>query len=769
MYLRNIVFILMSFAVPGLSFAQDCFFSIKGVVQEQGSDTHVPFTNIVIEESKRGVMSDVHGTFELKNVCKGDVHLIVSYIGYETQKAYFKVDGDTSVVIRLSKATRLLNEVSVVGMEMMESTQEVQMIREATIAENANQNLGNMLESIAGVSTLRTGSTISKPVVHGMYGNRLTILNNGVAQSGQQWGADHAPEIDPWSANKLTVVKGAAALEYQGSNLGSVVMIDPKEIDNEPHLHGKGSYFYESNGRGHGVNMQLEQDKWLAWRAVGTVKKSGDKRSPNYFLTNTGHEEANFTLQLEKSITPDWKTELYLSTFNSNLGILRGSHIGNLTDSEDAFEREVPFHTKDYFSYDISAPYQKVNHHLVKFHTGYAYGETAMLDFTYAGQLNLRKEFDVRRSGRSDMPALSLEQFSHFFEFKFEKELNIEWLLKTGVQLNSVNNTNLPETGILPLIPDYVSNKTGVFAITQWDSDRWFVEFGGRFDYDVQRVAAISQTVPREIIRYNNLFANYSASGGASYELSPGVTLAYNIGLTSRNPEVNELYSNGVHQGVGGIEEGDPNLKKENSFKNTFSIKANSQNRLMVDALVYWQKIDDFIYLNPQDTVRLTIRGVFPVFKYEQTDAVIYGLDFAATYKFTDLTNAVLKYSYLKGWNEGDDLPLINMPSNNIFAAVNYILPKAGRFENITLELNNRYVFEQRNLLPSQDYAPPPKGYNLVGAKVSAEKQLGSVRLNTFAKAENLLNQVYRDYLNRWRYFADDLGINVVLGVSLEF
>ena len=51
---------------------------------------------------------------------------------------------------------------------------------------------------------LRNGSGISKPVIHGLFGNRVTILNNGITQSGQQWGNDHAPEIDPFVADHLS-------------------------------------------------------------------------------------------------------------------------------------------------------------------------------------------------------------------------------------------------------------------------------------------------------------------------------------------------------------------------------------------------------------------------------------------------------------------------------------------------------------------------------------------------------------------------------------
>ena len=103
------------------------------------------------------------------------------------------------------------------------------------IEDNSHKPLAELLDSEAGVSTLRNGAGIGKPIVHGLFGNRLTILNNGVAQSGQQWGNDHSPEIDPLSADKVTILKGAGAIEHQGGNLGAVILVQPLRIPKDPH------------------------------------------------------------------------------------------------------------------------------------------------------------------------------------------------------------------------------------------------------------------------------------------------------------------------------------------------------------------------------------------------------------------------------------------------------------------------------------------------------------------------------------------------------
>ena len=126
-----------------------------------------------------------------------------------------------------------------------------------------------------------------------------------------------------------------------------------------------------------------------------------------------------------------------------------------------------------------------------------------------------------------------------------------------------------------------------------------------------------------------------------------------------RNPAINELYSNGLHQGVSGIEEGDIKLKTEQSIKNTLNYKWLPSANFTLNALVYHQHIKDYIFLNPQEEFRLTIRGAFPVFRYEQTNANLYGLDISTQFTVCRSLLGQLKYSYLKGNDIKNNTPLV--------------------------------------------------------------------------------------------------------------
>ena len=163
------------------------------------------------------------------------------------------------------------------------------------------------------------------------------------------------------------------------------------------------------------------------------------------------------------------------------------------------------------------------------------------------------------------------------------------------------------------------------------------------------------------------------------------------------------------------------------------------------------------------------------MFKYEQTDASIYGVDFSSQFTISNLIIGQVKYSYLRGDDTKNDVPLIYMPPSSVFGSLTYrTLNPINLSSKITLdefeiELNNRMVFEQIHILAEQDFIAPPAGYNLVGLKVSTNMLTPSYKVRLFVKADNLLNAQYRDYLNRQRYFADDVGISITMGINFKF
>ncbi len=747
-----------------------CDISISGRVLDRATKSPLEYALIMSEGSNDAYIADSLGFFKIDNVCPGDLHLSLSHLACSPEHIFIELKNDTIIDLFLEHHFELLDEVVVHGHSDESGTNASSTISKREIESESYKSLAELSARIVGVSMLRNGTTSAKPIVHGLYGNRLTILNNGISQSGQQWGNDHAPEIDASNAHHISVVKGASALSYMGNNLGSVVLVESNPVSNDPNIQGTINYIYNQNGRGNTLSGTVEKKSKLAsWRIGGSLKHSGDQKSPDYYLKNTGRREQNAFILLERNKGNLWHHQLLLSSFNANLGILRGSQVSNLTDLESAFQRQIPFFTEDNFSDSIAPPKQTVNHHLVKIESKYFLNDNTVFKFKYGGQLNLRREFDIRRNNRSAKPSLSLKQYSHFLESKIIADLNNLWTINTGLQFQFMDNVNDVSTGILPLIPNYRSFNPAMFVIFQIQIQGWSYELGTRLDYKHFIVKNINNSIPPTIETKTNDFINYSLSGGLIKRISKSFKSALNIAHTMRSPEINELYSFGLHQGVSGIEEGDRDLKQERSFKIISSSDWNFKDKIFVQFLAYYQEIGNYIYLQAEDEFRLTIRGAFPLFKFKQTNARIWGSDLLLSLQMNRHMKLVGKYAYIRAQDKIQKNYLVNIPSDNTQVEIQYAFNNGKKLSNSYIHFSGQYSFKQSRISISQDYIEAPDAYFLIGFKAGTSFKLSKRTLELGLFANNILNNSYRDYLNRLRYFADETGIDVGIRVKYKW
>ncbi|MCT4622957.1 MAG: TonB-dependent receptor, partial [Schleiferiaceae bacterium] len=342
--------------------------------------------------------------------------------------------------------------------------------------------------------------------------------------------------------------------------------------------------------------------------------------------------------------------------------------------------------------------------------------------------------------------------------------------VESGIQYTYVDNTNDNEsTGRLPLIPDYRSNQISAFSVFKRKlNDVWQVDVGARFVLRDLEALTITDTIPRTIARKNHTFFNYNIATSLQYTFL-NQKLIVDLGFAQRQPEVNELYSSGLHQGLASIEYGNPDLVAENSLKVVAALEGTLKSKTQYQILGYYQYINDYIFLEPTGEFELTISGSFPVFVYNQTNAQIFGVDALLSHYFSKQWQVVAQASYLKGDDLKEDIPLIYMPPNNAKLTLNYFFEDGKRSTNTKLGIRARFVAEQKHIQEDQDFLPPPPSYFLLGFDGSTQFQLRKNSLIVGLSIDNLLNTTYRDYLNRLRYFADDLGINVQLRLSYQF
>ena len=635
--------------------------------------------------------------------------------------------------------------------------------------EVRGQTLGETLAALPGVTTLSTGPSIAKPVVRGLHSQRVVVLNAGVPQEGQQWGGEHAPEIDPFAPARIEVVKGAAGVEYGVGAIGGVIRIEPRELPAVPVLGGRASVNAFSNNMQAAGSLMLEGGPnalpGFGWRAQASARKAGDARTPNHVIGNSAFAELSGTAALGYH-TNAFGLDAYFSHFGTELGLFAGAHIGNFDDLLRVIERGEPAVEYD-FSFDIDAPKQRIQHELLTLRGHYRLPSGDRLEAQYGFQYNQRKEFDAhRRFGDPlDEPAFSLVLTTHTLDLKLRSAPRGRWFGVVGLSgMNQANRNG--ETGFL--IPNFRAITGGAFARGTYVRGPWTLETGTRFDYRWMEAFPREFGSRGDFVQREHNYASVSGVVGAIWQFAPAWSLATNIGTAWRPPGVNELYSFGVHHGTAQFEVGDADLGAERSV-NVDATLRHVGSRARLEMSVYNNAMDGYLHLVPTLEPVVTIRGTFPAFRYAQADAVLRGIDGQASLDVTRWLTAGVQGALVRGTDRDADRPLFNMPSDRATLTGTFRLPRWGVLRGQELEVKGRFVREQTRAPEGLDYAPPPDGYALAGIGYRTDVQLGAVPLRLSLEVENLFDATYRDYLSRFRYFIDDPGRSVVLRVQVPF
>ncbi|HKG05505.1 MAG TPA: TonB-dependent receptor [Pedobacter sp.] len=638
--------------------------------------------------------------------------------------------------------------------------------------------LGEVLKSIAGVSVLKTGATIAKPVIHGLHSNRILILNNGVRLEGQAWGAEHAPEIDPMIAERMQLIKGAESVRYGAEAIGGLVMVIPPDLPVEPGIGGSIHTIGSSNGRSFStsamLNGALRSLPGFSWRVQGSYKKAGNIKTADYYLGNTGLREFNYSAALGY-ISAKAGYEVYYSQFSTNLGILYSAHAGTLEDIAARIAAGRPVENYD-FTYAVTAPRQRILHHLAKVKAHYDLSDHQSMEVIYGFQRNHRREFDFRRGDREALPITDLVLNTHTLNLELKQQRDSNFNIAYGFNSVVQVNNNVPGTLANTFIPNYDSFTGGLFLVQKWTGKLWELEAGLRYDFKLFDAAGYryqynssdtSGGITEEYYGGQRQFHNVTGSLGAHYKLSAGWQLASNLALAWRAPTANELFSNGLHHGAGLYEVGDPNLKSEQGYKWINSIKYLS-GQLSIELDAYAQYIDNYIYTRPGLSYRQAVGGTYPIFRYQQTNASFMGIDFSAVYRVLAFLSYRINAAAVRAKDLNADQYLPYIPSDRIDQSLRLDFNFRALSESY-LQLGHGYVARQTRYEPGSDYTEPPPAYHLFSLMAGSTYQTGRQQLGINAGVDNLFNKGYREYMNRYRYYTHDIGRNISLRLVYKF
>jgi iron complex outermembrane receptor protein len=209
------IFLLLFVVFPQKTWGQD-WHALKIKVVDSISGEPLFGATISAAKHRHYHISDEQGMSFIDSLFGNECLLHVSYIGYHHFDAKIKLPLKETFVVKLCAETNHLHESLVIdkghssgfnnGMSHYLSVDE--------ISARQGQSISNLLKNMNGITLMNSAGGISKPVVRGLHGQRVVMLQGNARMEGQQWGDDHGVELDPFQTNGVDLIKGSAAIEY---------------------------------------------------------------------------------------------------------------------------------------------------------------------------------------------------------------------------------------------------------------------------------------------------------------------------------------------------------------------------------------------------------------------------------------------------------------------------------------------------------------------------------------------------------------------------
>lgn len=760
-----VLYIVLS---TGFLYAQQnqCDFILSGTTYEEHNPTPLSYAVIRVLELDTTFSSDDEGHYILEHLCQQKYTLVCSFLGFRPDTHAVYMDKNKGLFFTLHPENCELDEV-VVKADKSGSSGIVLLRNNDSSVSNDGASL---LKEISGASLLQTGNNTVKPVNHGLHSSRLRVVQAGASIENQQWGEEHGLELS--GIGNLTL-SDQNNLLYHHDGIGGVVIANPHIYVNEDTTLSSEGLLYSSinsNGSSGKIGGELSSNlgliPWIGMKTFGSISRGGDVHSPMYNINNTGYQNYDYGWMLDAKHRK-FSSTLFYSLVSQELGVFSGSHIENVTDFERAIKAAQPddIHTGS-FDYQIEGPKQAVQHELLSYQLKFL----DKYELQVSRQFNQREEFEGH-IGEVPEVDLQLNLTTLNGDIRYYSTWK-NWNSTLGVNaMNQANTWNYRE-----FIPNYENNRLGGYMLienTDIKDEKYGIKLGVRYDQYQNKYYTLSGNV-------NRVFSNMAYSAQGVKNLKNNYVLSIMNGMSWRPPSANELFSKGVHHGAATIERGDVNLKKEVSNQSQIEI-FKRWGTYHGSVNVYGNYIHDFIYSQPTGNVALTVKGAFPVYQYVQTDAVFYGSDFNFEYEFKQRLSGFsssTQYTFIRTLDVATNKPLIGIPPNRVEQQIGYQSKHYNQYDNDDFVRYNwkvgaegQYFFRRANTNLALEFAPPPSSYLLLNTffvfQVKNRQDYNPVNIRL--EVNNILNTPYRNYMNRYRFFADEMGRNVKLTLEIPF
>lgn len=764
---------------------------VNGTVLDEDAQP-LPGASILLLPDSIFTISDNEGVFSFNIKLEEQKKIIVNYIGYQQAiRVINPSDIDKKIKIYLTASTENLHEVEIHGEhDKQEATLKTEHIEKEYLEKNLSSNFAQTIEKIPGLDAINVGLGVAKPVIRGLYGNRIIVNQNGIKQEGHQWGTDHGLEIDPFDVEDVEIIKGPASLQYGSDGLGGVINVKTDKIIRTNSWEATFLSNYKTNNQhvsGSG-NVELNvKDVFASLRF--SIQDYGDFRVPteqfsynsftlpinNNRLKNTAANEQSFAITT--GVRRKWGiSKLSISRYHLNTGIFSGA-----VGIPRAYALIDDNNTRD-----IDLPNQDIVHWKATFNQMiYFNDDHVYIDVGY--QNNQRKEFSFPefhniplsqiQNQEDNTLALGFNLSTYSLNFHYENNTEKEFKWIHGGQLQYQNNQS---EGFGFLIPNFNTFRTGIFTLVEKPINNIILNGGVRLDYANNQSEASTQRIwdsnenlvdSLSVPSTRTPFFNFSAALGSQFKFWENKgELKINFGKSFRVPYPSETVSNGIHHGTFRHEKGNPDLKSEHGYQLDMGLEY-SQRNFYVHVSTYFNYFQNYIYLGPTFPAQFSpLPESGQLFEYRQDNAIYTGGEIEWEWRFLNYLKWNQSFDYVQSYNPQTKLALPFTPQPALQNAMTFALENKKKIDYFSFGVHHTYrLAAQGNLRIDRSEVPTP-AYHLVELQSSMRWKIKKQTIELQMRVDNLFNTAYLNHLSRYRFInVPEQGRNFIFTLKLHF
>ena len=737
---RHALALALAFAwlVPAPASAQGA--TVSGRLFHSVSLEPVAGATVLIEGTRLETTSAPDGGFTIAGVPPGSYHVLVVARGFMPARAELRVNGSpVTLDVPVDPELHYSEVVSVSpdARSQFESYQPTSVLAGQDLSKQLQGTVGATLSTQPGVAERSFGPGPARPVIRGLDGDRVLILEDGQrtgdlsSQSG-----DHGVTVNPAGASRLEVVRGPATLLYGANAIGGLVNVISNAIPTDPVNGASGGVTLDlgtAAAEGGGAADLLWGNNRWAVHASGSGRRSGDAGTPEGEIENTQSRGGSGSLGIAWTGDP-WYAGASYGYEDTKYGVpfIEEGRI-QLTPRRHMLGLRTG-------ATGLHGPFEAV-----RLLVGYRQYRHEELEGDEVGTAFENDSVDVNLQARHRPIGLL-----------------------TGTVGAAVFGRAFSATGEEALSPPVDERSFAVFAYEELTWPHVTLQFGGRLNH---ATFAPDGGLPARDFT--------DGSGSVGLLIRPAaardrLTFAFSLAHASRNPALEELYFFGAHPGNFAFEIGNPDLGSERALG--FDASVRWRHRRISGELTYFRNsLDDYIVRNPISEEEFDERfghdepeeeeeghghGEFPFIEFIAADSLLQGVEAHADVEVAPGVVAEIGFDLVRGELRNGSRPLPRIPPARFRGGLRY---QASAFQaggELVAVARQRRVFGEET---------PTDGYTLL--KLFAAYSFGNDRMvNTItARLENATNELYRNHLSLIKDFVPEMGRDFKLIYSVRF